>query len=119
MWVSHLLVQCIAGTLGGFTTTLLTNPLDIIRARLQVNPIKIFFDKDFFQKENFFLQVQRTGSMLRTFRVLWSEERLRIFTKGLSARLVQSASFSFSIILGYETIKRLSVTDEYRNHIKW
>lgn len=98
IWISHLLVQCIAGTLGGFTTTLLTNPLDIIRARLQVH---------------------RTGSMIRTFRVLWTEERLRIFTKGLSARLVQSATFSFSIILGYETIKRLSVTDEYKSHIKW
>lgn len=35
-WVSHLLIQCVAGTLGGFTTTILTNPLDIVRARLQV-----------------------------------------------------------------------------------
>ncbi|CAG2067050.1 unnamed protein product, partial [Timema podura] len=34
-WVSHLFIQCMAGTLGGFTTTLLTNPLDIVRARLQ------------------------------------------------------------------------------------
>ncbi|KAL0270283.1 UNVERIFIED_CONTAM: hypothetical protein PYX00_007746 [Menopon gallinae] len=97
-WISHLLVQCVSGTLGGFSTTLLTNPLDIIRARLQV---------------------QRTGSMAMTFRILWSEEKLRIFTKGLSARLVQSATFSFSIILGYETIKRLSVTEEYRGNIRW
>lgn len=57
--------------------------------------------------------------MAKTFHVLWTEEKLRIFTKGLSARLVQSATFSFSIILGYETIKRLSVTDEYKHHIKW
>ncbi|EEB15276.1 mitochondrial glutamate carrier, putative [Pediculus humanus corporis] len=98
IWISHLFVQCIAATLGGFTTTIITNPLDIIRARLQV---------------------QRTGSMAKTFHVLWTEEKLRIFTKGLSARLVQSATFSFSIILGYETIKRLSVTDEYKHHIKW
>ncbi|CAA9999762.1 unnamed protein product [Nesidiocoris tenuis] len=34
--VSHLFIQCVAGTLGGFTTTLITNPLDTIRARLQV-----------------------------------------------------------------------------------
>lgn len=34
--VSHLLLQCIAGTLGGFTTTIITNPLDVCRARLQV-----------------------------------------------------------------------------------
>lgn len=38
-WVSHLLIQCVAGTLGGFTTTIITNPLDIVRARLQVNYI--------------------------------------------------------------------------------
>lgn len=35
--VSHLLIQSIAGSLGGFTTTIITNPLDIIRARLQVS----------------------------------------------------------------------------------
>lgn len=34
--VSHLLVQSVAGSLGGFTTTIITNPLDIVRARLQV-----------------------------------------------------------------------------------
>uniref|UniRef100_A0A146KZL7 Solute carrier family 25 member 44 n=3 Tax=Lygus hesperus TaxID=30085 RepID=A0A146KZL7_LYGHE len=95
---SHLLVQCIAGTLGGFTTTLITNPMDTIRARLQV---------------------QRTNSMANTFRGLWSEEGLWMFSKGLSARLVQSVCFSFSIILGYETIKRISVKEEYQGRIKW
>ncbi|XP_026289755.1 solute carrier family 25 member 44 [Frankliniella occidentalis] len=95
---SHLLIQCIAGTLGGFTTTLLTNPLDIVRARLQV---------------------QRLESMQKAFRILWKEEQMRIFTKGLSARLVQSACFSFSIILGYETIKRISVNEEYKEHVRW
>ncbi|PSN50112.1 Solute carrier family 25 member 44 [Blattella germanica] len=97
-WVSHLLIQCMAGTLGGFTTTLITNPLDIIRARLQV---------------------QRLDSMQKTFHMLWMEERLRMFTKGLSARLVQSACFSFAIILGYETIKRMSIIEEYREFIRW
>ncbi|GLG93072.1 Solute carrier family 25 member 44 [Gryllus bimaculatus] len=98
VWVSHLLIQCIAGTLGGFTTTLFTNPLDIIRARLQV---------------------QRLDSIHQTFNILWAEERMRIFTKGLSARLVQSACFSFAIILGYESIKRVSVNEEYKKHIRW
>ena len=35
--MSHLLVQCMAATLGGFTTTILTNPLDVCRTRLQVS----------------------------------------------------------------------------------
>ncbi|XP_050309774.1 solute carrier family 25 member 44 [Anthonomus grandis grandis] len=97
-WVSHLFIQTIAGTMGGFTTTIITNPLDIVRARLQV---------------------QRIESMRLVFWDLWREERFRMFTKGLSARLVQSATFSFSIILGYETIKRVSVNDEYRDLIRW
>lgn len=98
VWVSHLLIQAVAGTLGGFTTTIITNPLDIVRARLQV---------------------QRLDSMCNAFKVLWVEEGLQMFTKGLSARLVQSACFSFSIILGYETIKRVSINEEYKNYVRW
>lgn len=97
-WVSHLFIQCVAGSFGGFTTTILTNPLDIIRARLQV---------------------QRLDSMKMAFHELWKEEKLNIFFKGLSARLVQSAAFSFSIILGYETIKRISVNDQYKHLVRW
>ncbi|KAJ6637879.1 Solute carrier family 25 member 44 [Pseudolycoriella hygida] len=96
--VSHLLIQSIAGSLGGFTTTIITNPLDIIRARLQV---------------------QRLDSMRSAFTELWAEEKLRMFFKGLSARLVQSAVFSFSIILGYETIKRISIDDQYKHLVRW
>lgn len=94
----QLVIQSIAGSFGGFTTTILTNPLDVVRARLQV---------------------QRIGSMRRAFKDLWHEEKLLMFTKGLSARLVQSAAFSFSIILGYETIKRISVTEEYKSFVRW
>jgi solute carrier family 25 protein 44 len=34
---SLLFLQSISGVLAGFTTTLITNPMDTIRARLQVN----------------------------------------------------------------------------------
>ncbi|KAH8276174.1 hypothetical protein KR026_002604, partial [Drosophila bipectinata] len=98
IWVSHLFIQCVAGSLGGFTTTILTNPLDIVRARLQVH---------------------RLDSMSVAFRELWREEKLNCFFKGLSARLVQSAAFSFSIILGYETIKRIAVDEQYKHQIRW
>lgn len=97
-YISTLLIQCVAGSMGGFTTTIITNPLDIIRARLQV---------------------QRIGSMRVAFRDLWAEERMNVFFKGLSARLVQSAAFSFSIILGYETIKRVAIDDKYKHLIRW
>ncbi|KAJ2942239.1 hypothetical protein O0L34_g15786 [Tuta absoluta] len=98
-WVSTLLIQCAAGTLGGFTTTILTNPLDIVRARLQVEGV---------------------GTMRQVFHELWAEEGLwGLYAKGLSARLVQSACFSFSIILGYETIKRVALSEEYRTRLRW
>lgn len=42
-----------------------------------------------------------------------------MFSKGLSARLVQSICFSFTIILGYESIKRVSVLHEYKDHVRW
>lgn len=96
--VSHLFIQCVAGAFGGFTTTIITNPLDIIRARLQV---------------------QRLDSFGRAARELWMEEKFHMFFKGLSARLVQSAAFSFSIILGYETIKRISIHEQYRHLVRW
>ncbi|XP_023020963.1 solute carrier family 25 member 44 isoform X2 [Leptinotarsa decemlineata] len=97
-WVSHLLIQSVAGTLGGFTTTILTNPLDIVRARLQV---------------------QRIEGFGAAFRNLWLEEGLKMFTKGLSVRLIQSATSSSLVIIMYETIKRVSVNEEYREYIKW
>lgn len=95
---STLLLQCIAAPLGGVTTVLLTNPLDIVRARLQV---------------------QRAGNFGHTFKILWTEEQFGIFTKGLSPRLFQSVIFSFTIILGYESVKRFSVSEEYKKEVKW
>lgn len=66
-----------------------------------------------------YFQVQRLDSIRLAFTELWAEEHLRMFFKGLSARLVQSAAFSFSIILGYETIKRISINDQYKHLVKW
>ncbi|KAJ6641643.1 Solute carrier family 25 member 44 [Pseudolycoriella hygida] len=95
---SSLLSQCIAGTLGGFAGAVIMNPVDIIRSRIQIN---------------------RKRSFLETSRLLWAEEGFGIFKKGLSARCTQSVIFSLSIIFGYETIKRLSVKDEYKDKVTW
>lgn len=67
----------------------------------------------------FVLQVQRTGNFGHTFKLLWAEEKMGILSKGLSPRLFQSVIFSFTIILGYESVKRFSVSDEYKNEVKW
>lgn len=127
---SHLLIQCVSGSLGGFTTTIITNPLDIVRARLQVLLIEwniaYFMIVQYREFYSFWFcsvfvcaQVQRLDSLSLAFRELWSEEKMNMFFKGLSARLVQSAMFSFSIILGYETIKRISVNDQYKHRVRW
>jgi len=97
-WFPLLGVQCTSAVLGGITTTTLINPLDIIRARLQV---------------------QRLDSIGQTFQILWNEERFGMFTKGLTARIIMSTFYSFSIILGYETVKRMSVKEQYQEHIRW
>lgn len=67
----------------------------------------------------FFLQVQRSGNFGHVFKILWAEEKLGILTKGLSPRLFQSVIFSFTIILGYESVKRVSVNEEYKDEVKW
>ncbi|PZC70949.1 hypothetical protein B5X24_HaOG214525 [Helicoverpa armigera] len=54
------------------------------------------------------------------FKALWAEEGLLgLYFKGLSARLVQSACFSFSIILGYESIKRVALSEEFKPRVRW
>lgn len=96
-WVPRLALKTIAGPAGGVTSAIITNPLDVIRARMQVE-----------------------GTSLRdTVRTLWEEEGAWLVTKGLSARLVQSVAFSFFIILGYETIKRMSLLDAYKDKVRW
>ncbi|KAK3745908.1 hypothetical protein RRG08_056717, partial [Elysia crispata] len=95
--IPRLGIQVVAAPLSGVSSAVLTNPLDVIRARIQVE-----------------------GHHLReTLEILWREEGMWMATKGLSARLVQSITFSFFLMLGYESIKRWSVLDEYKDRIRW
>ena len=92
-------IQCIAGPLSSFTSTVLTNPLDVCRTRIQVE--------------------QGRRRLTQIMYELWQEERLKIFTKGLTARLSHSCVYSLFIIFGYETVKRLSLKKEYKGHVRW
>lgn len=58
-------------------------------------------------------------SYLKAIGKLWQQERLKIFYKGLSARLTQSCISSFFISFGYETLKRYSLSDQYKDKIRW
>lgn len=95
--VSHMLIQIIAGTMAGITVVTLTNPLDVVRTNIQV---------------------QRT-SFSEAVRRLWSEEGLGIATKGLSARMSTSCISSVFVVAGYETLKRLSIKDEFKDQVHW
>ncbi|XP_074661407.1 solute carrier family 25 member 44-like [Tubulanus polymorphus] len=97
VWVPRLVLQCMSAPLSGVTSALITNPLDVIRTRIQVEGTRF----------------------IPTLKTLWEEEHMNIFLKGLSARLIQSVTFSFFIILGYETIKRWSLLEEHKKHVRW
>ncbi|KAI8785975.1 solute carrier family 25 member 44 [Biomphalaria glabrata] len=96
-YIPRLAIQVVAAPLSGVSAALITNPIDVIRARIQVEGTKF-------------------GETVRT---LWTEEGYWLVTKGLSARLVQSVTFSIFIILGYETIKRWSILEQYKDKVRW
>ena len=95
--VPHTIVQCIAAMSSGCATCVITNPLDLTRARVQV----------------------QRKSIPETLRVLWLEEGFRMFAKGLTARMTSSAIYSVAIILGYESVKKMTVLDEYKDKVVW
>ncbi|XP_029645941.1 solute carrier family 25 member 44 [Octopus sinensis] len=96
-WIPRLTLQCLAACLSGVSASTITNPLDVIRARIQVEGC----------------------SFPTTLQILWQEEGVKMAFKGLSARVIQSVVFSFFIILGYESIKRCSLLKEYQKDIRW
>ena len=94
-----LVIQCIAGPLSSLTSTVLTNPLDVCRTRIQVE--------------------QNRRKVHQIMRELWQEEGLKIFKKGLTARLSHSCIYSLFIIFGYETVKRISLKEEFKGQVRW
>lgn len=67
----------------------------------------------------FVLQVEGRSSVVETFRQLMREEGGRGLTKGLSARIVSSLPTSLLVVLGYETLKRLSLRAELIHSRHW
>ena len=88
-----IVVQGISGPIAGLTAATATNPLDVLRTRLQV---------------------EGGNSVLAVFRELIQEEGLLGLSKGLSARIATMMPSSFLITLGYETIKRLSLRNDLK-----
>ncbi len=93
----HTALQCASAMSAGCASCIITNPLDLVRTRVQV----------------------QRRSIRETVKTLWRHERFKVFTKGLTARMTSSVIYSVAIIFGYESVKKWSVHEEYKDRIKW
>lgn len=94
----HLLLQAVAGPLAAATASTVTNPMDVVRARVQV---------------------EGRSSVVDTFKQLITEEGVWGLTKGLSARIISSAPTAIVMVVGYETLKKLSLRPELVDSRHW
>ncbi|KAM9493682.1 solute carrier family 25 member 44b isoform 1-T1 [Clarias gariepinus] len=94
----HLLLQAVAGPLAGATASTVTNPMDVVRARVQV---------------------EGRTSVIETFKDLLREEGSWGMTKGLSARIISSTPTAIVMVVGYETLKKLSLRPELVDSRHW
>ncbi|XP_036399748.1 solute carrier family 25 member 44-like [Megalops cyprinoides] len=94
----HLILQGVAGPLAAATASTLTNPMDVVRARVQV---------------------EGRTSIIETFKQLLVEEGIWGMTKGLSARIISSTPTAVVMVMGYETLKKLSLRPELVDSRHW
>uniref|UniRef100_A0A4W6ESI3 Solute carrier family 25 member 44b n=1 Tax=Lates calcarifer TaxID=8187 RepID=A0A4W6ESI3_LATCA len=80
------------------TASTVTNPMDVVRARVQV---------------------EGRTSVIETFRQLIKEEGFWGMTKGLSARIISSTPTAIVMVVGYETLKKLSLRPELVDSRHW
>uniref|UniRef100_A0AAY4EP96 Solute carrier family 25 member 44 n=1 Tax=Denticeps clupeoides TaxID=299321 RepID=A0AAY4EP96_9TELE len=94
----HLVLQAMAGPLAAATASTVTNPMDVVRARVQV---------------------EGRSSVIKTFKHLIAEEGFWGMTKGLSARIISSTPTAIVMVVGYETLKKLSLRPELVDSRHW
>lgn len=94
----HLILQAMAGPLAAATASTVTNPMDVVRARVQV---------------------EGRTSIIETFKTLLVEEGFWGLTKGLSARIISSTPTAIVMVVGYETLKKLSLRPELVDSRHW
>ncbi|XP_051998413.1 solute carrier family 25 member 44-like [Xyrauchen texanus] len=94
----HLVLQAVAGPLAAATASTVTNPMDVVRARVQV---------------------EGRSSIFETFNQLIREEGFWGMTKGLSARIISSTPTAIVMVVGYETLKKLSLRPELVDSRHW
>ena len=94
-----ILCNMICGPMAGLTSSYLTNPLDVIRARMQV---------------------EGQPSALATLKHLKETEGLlQGMHKGVSTRMFNACLTSLLITILYEGTKRISLKPEFKGQFKW
>uniref|UniRef100_A0A8C6W4I0 Solute carrier family 25 member 44 n=3 Tax=Nannospalax galili TaxID=1026970 RepID=A0A8C6W4I0_NANGA len=94
----HIVFQAISGPLAAATASILTNPMDVIRTRVQV---------------------EGKSSIILTFKQLMAEEGPWGLMKGLSARIISATPSTIVIVVGYESLKKLSLRPELVDSRHW
>ncbi|KAJ3593365.1 hypothetical protein NHX12_005700 [Muraenolepis orangiensis] len=94
----HLLLQAMAGPLAATTASMVTNPMDVVRVRMQV---------------------EGSSSIRETFKQLIAEDGAWGLTKGLSARIISSTPTIIVFVVGYETLKKVSLRPELVDSRHW
>lgn len=56
---------------------------------------------------------------METLRTLWRDERLRVMTKGVLPRVINSCVYLTASMLIYETLKKLCVLPQYEDQVLW
>lgn len=68
---------------------------------------------------SFDFQVEGKSSIILTFKQLMAEEGPWGLTKGLSARIISATPSTIVIVVGYETLKKLSLRPELVDSRHW
>ncbi|KAK6106886.1 Mitochondrial carrier family protein [Brugia pahangi] len=92
-----LLDQGVAAATSSIVATALTNPLEILRLRAQV----------------------QRASYAGTIKTMWFDEKYRIITKGLLPRMINSCIYTTATMMVYETLKKVCVLPEYQGRVIW
>ncbi|XP_052255680.1 solute carrier family 25 member 44-like isoform X1 [Dreissena polymorpha] len=95
--VPRMLINSIASPMAGVAASIITNPVDVVKVRMQI---------------------KRT-TLRETLRTLHREEPYFWAVKGIYARLAHTSISSITLIVGYEAVKRLSLKKQYLEQVRW
>ena len=113
------IVQTIGGTCAGGTSAFLTNPIDVVKTRLQVGKLATDSSSSSFDVSS--SKVASTSSssstmakptIMSTVKELIKEEGMYGFYRGVVPRMMSTALWGTAMVTAYEFLKRASVAHD-------